>query len=162
MGRKIGTYVCMYGCVYVCMYVCIYVCMYVCMYGGMYVCMYVCIYVCVYVRMYMYVCTCVYVCMYICIYKGVSKSSGTVLVKRSLLTLDVKFLHYLQSTPLLHEYSGPSVSAMLGSIPGSPFWNCVKYPLRFLLNLFNGVELSTLHPKLQLGGEEEVTGGQLG
>ena len=54
-------------------------------------------------------------------YKGVSKSSRTVLVKRSLFTLDVKFLHHLQSTPLLHEYSGPSISAMLGSIPGSPF-----------------------------------------
>ena len=55
------------------------------------------------------------------LYKDVSKSSGTVLVKRSLLTLDVKFLHHLQSTPLLHEYSGPSVSAMLRSLPGSPF-----------------------------------------
>jgi len=54
-------------------------------------------------------------------YKDVSKSSRTVLVKRSLLTLDVKFLHHLQSTPLLHEYSGPNISAMLGSIPGSPF-----------------------------------------
>ena len=40
-----------------------------------------------------------------------------------------------------------------------PFWNCVKYPLRFLLNLFNGDESSTLHPKLQLGEEEKVTGG---
>jgi len=43
-----------------------------------------------------------------------------------------------------------------------PFWNCVKYPLRFLLNLFSGVESSTLHPKLQLGEEEKVTGGQIG
>ena len=42
-----------------------------------------------------------------------------------------------------------------------PFWNCVKYPLRFLLNL-NGVECLTLHPKLQLGEEEKVTGGQIG
>jgi len=42
-----------------------------------------------------------------------------------------------------------------------PFWNCVKYPLRFLLNLFNGVESSTLHPKLQLGEEEEFTGGHI-
>ena len=55
------------------------------------------------------------------LYKGVSKSSRTVLVKRSLLALDVKFLHHLQSSPLLHEYSGPSVSAMLGGIPRSPF-----------------------------------------
>ena len=45
----------------------------------------------------------------------------TVLVKRCLLTLDVKFLHHLQITPLLHEYSGTSFSAMLGSIPGSTF-----------------------------------------
>jgi len=36
-----------------------------------------------------------------------------------------------------------------------PFWNCVKYPLLFLLNLFNGVESSTLHPKPQLGEEEK-------
>ena len=43
-----------------------------------------------------------------------------------------------------------------------PFWNCVKYPLWFLLNLFNGVESSTLHPELQLGEEEKVTRGQIG
>jgi len=42
-----------------------------------------------------------------------------------------------------------------------PLWKCVKYPLRFLLNRFNGVESSTLHPKLQLGEEEKVTGGQI-
>jgi len=59
---------------------------------------------------------------------GVSKSSRTVLVKRSLLALDVKFLHHLQSTPLLHEYSGPSVSVMLGSIPGSPFLELCQVP----------------------------------
>ena len=35
-------------------------------------------------------------------YKNVSRSSRALLVKRSLLTLDVKFLHHLQSTPLLH------------------------------------------------------------
>jgi len=52
----------------------------------------------------------------------------TVLVKTSLLILDVKFLHHLQSTPLLHEYSGPSVSAMLGSIPGSPFLEMCEVP----------------------------------
>ena len=61
-------------------------------------------------------------------YKGLSKSSRTVLVKRSLLTLDVKYLHHLQSTPLLHEYSGPSVSAMLGSIPRSPFLELCQVP----------------------------------
>ena len=43
-----------------------------------------------------------------------------------------------------------------------PFWNCVKYLLRFVLNLFNGVESSTLRLKLQLGEEEKVTGGQIG
>ena len=66
--------------------------------------------------------------IYIYIYKGVSKSSRTVLVKRSLLTLDAKFLHHLQSTPLLHEYSGPSVSAILGSIHGSPFLELCQVP----------------------------------
>jgi len=43
-----------------------------------------------------------------------------------------------------------------------PFWNCIKYPLRFLLNLFSGVESSTLYPKLQLGEEEKVTGARSG
>ena len=95
-------------------------------------------------------------------YKGVSKSSRTVLVNRSLLTLDVKFLHHLQSTPLLHEYGGPSVSAYLEASLEVPLWNCVTYPLWFLLNLFNGVKCSTLHPKLQLGEEAKVTGGQIG
>ena len=52
----------------------------------------------------------------------------TGLVKRSLLTLDVKFLHHLQSTPLLHEYCSPSISAMLGSIPGSPFLELCQVP----------------------------------
>ena len=61
-------------------------------------------------------------------YKGVSKRSRTVLVKRSLLTLDVKFLHHLQSTSLLHEYSGFSVSTMLGSIPGRPFLELCQVP----------------------------------
>ena len=62
------------------------------------------------------------------LYKDVSKSSRTVLVKRSLLTLDVKFLHHLQSTPLLQEYGGTSVFAMLGSIPGSPFLELCQVP----------------------------------
>ena len=31
-------------------------------------------------------------------------------------------------TPLLHKYSGPSVSAMLGSIPGSPFLELYQVP----------------------------------
>ena len=60
--------------------------------------------------------------------QGCIQKFRTVLVKRSSLTLDVKFLHHLQSTPLLHEYSGPSVSAMLGSIPGSPFLELCQVP----------------------------------
>ena len=68
------------------------------------------------------------VCMYVCMCKGVYKSSKRVLVKRILLTLDVKFFRHLQSTPLLHEYSGPSISAMLGSIPGSPFLELCQEP----------------------------------
>ena len=62
------------------------------------------------------------------IYKGVSKSSRTVLVKRSLLNVDVKFQHHFHNTPTLHEYSGPSVSAMLGSIPGNPFLELYQVP----------------------------------
>ena len=62
------------------------------------------------------------------LYKNVYKRSSAVLVKRSLLTLEVKFLHHLQSTPLLREYSGPIVSAMLGSIPVNPFLGLCQIP----------------------------------
>ena len=101
-------------------------------------------------------------CYTVYLYKDVSKSSRTVLVKRSVLTLDVKFLHHLQSTPLLHEYSGPAFLPCLEAFLEDPFWNCVKYLLRFLLNLFSGVKSSTLHSKLQLGEEENVTWARLG
>ena len=56
----------------------------------------------------------------------------------------------------------PAFLPFLEASLGVPFWNCVKYSLRFLLNLFNGIESSTLHQKLQLGEEEKVTGGQIG
>jgi len=92
-------------------------------------------------------------------YKDVSISSRTVLVKRSLLTLDVKFLHHLQSTPLLHKYSSSSVSAMLGSIPGSPFLEFCQVPAVIPLESLQWCESLTLHP---LGEEEKVTGGQIG
>jgi len=58
-----------------------------------------------------------------------------------------------------------AVPAFLSCLEASlevPFWNCVKYPLRFLLLLFNGVESSTLHPKLQLGEEEKSQGARSG
>ena len=50
--------------------------------------------------------------------------------KKKFATLDVKFLHHLQSTLLLHEYSysGLSISAMLGSIPGIPFLELCQVP----------------------------------
>jgi hypothetical protein len=48
--------------------------------------------------------------------------------KKFFVTLDVKFLNHLQSTQLFHEYSGPSISAMLGSIPGSPFLELYQVP----------------------------------
>ena len=96
------------------------------------------------------------------IFKDVSKSSKTVLVKTSLLTLDVKFHHYFQSTPFCTKTAVPPFLPCLEASLEVPFWNCVKYPLRFLLNLFNGVESSTLHPKLQLLEEEEVTRGRSG
>ena len=87
-------------------------------------------------------------------YKDVSKSSRTVLVKRSLLTFKV--------LPFSTNTAVPTFLPCLEASLEVPFWNCVKYPLRFLLNLFNGVESSTLHPKLQLGQEKKVTGGQIG
>ena len=102
------------------------------------------------------------ICIRKCLYKDVSKSSRTVLVKRSLLTLDVKFLITFKVLPFC---TNTAVLAFLPCLEASlevSFCNCVKYPLWFLLNLFNGVESLTLHSKLQLGKEEKVTGGQIG
>jgi len=65
-----------------------------------------------------------------------------------MLTLDVKFLYHLQSTPLLQAYNGPSISAILGSIPRSPFLEFCQVPAAIPLNLLNGVECLTLDPKL--------------
>ena len=96
------------------------------------------------------------------VYNGVSKTSRTVLVKRSLLNLDVKFVYHLQSTPLLHEYAGPSISAMLGIIPGSPFLELCPVPAAIPLESLQWCESSTLHPKFQLREEEIFTGGQIG
>ena len=67
-------------------------------------------------------------CEYSVIVQGCIKNFQDSTCKKNLLTLDVKFLHHLQSTPLLHEYSGTSVSAMLGSIPGSPFLELCQVP----------------------------------
>ena len=90
------------------------------------------------------------------------QSSWTVLVKRNLLTLYFKFLHHLQSIPLLHEYSGPSDSAMLESIPGSPFLVLCQVPAAIHLESLQWCRIFTLHQKLQLWEEEKVTGGQIG
>ena len=64
--------------------------------------------------------------------------------------------------PFLTNSAVPAFLPYLEASLEVPFWNCVKYPLRFLLNLFNSVEPSTLHPKLQLGEEEKFTGGHIG
>ena len=55
----------------------------------------------------------------------VSKSSRTVLVKRSLLTLDVKFLHRLQSTPHCTSTAVPTFLPCLEASLEVHFWNCV-------------------------------------
>jgi len=96
------------------------------------------------------------------IYKDVSKSSRTVLVKRSLLTLDVKFLHNLQSTPLLHEYSGPSVSAMLGSIPGSPFLELYQVPAAIPLESFQWCRIFDPLSEAAAWGRGKSHRGQIG
>ena len=65
---------------------------------------------------------------------------------------------------VLYFCTNTAVPAFLQCLEASleaPFWNCVKYPMQFLLNLFSGVESSTLHPKLQLGEVEKVTGDQI-
>ena len=49
--------------------------------------------------------------------------------------------HHLQSTPLLHEYSGPSVSAMLGSIPGRPFLELCQVPAAIPLESLQGCRI---------------------
>ena len=95
-------------------------------------------------------------------YKGVSKSSRTVLVKRSLLTLDVKSSITFRVLPFCTNTVVPAFLLCLEASLEVPFWNCVRYLLPFLLNLFSGVECLTLHSKLQLGEEEKVTGGQIG
>ena len=95
-------------------------------------------------------------------YKDVSKSSRTVLVKRSLLTLDVKFLHHLQSTPLLHEYSGTSVSAMLGSIPESPFLELCQVPAAIPLESLQWCRIFDPSSEALAWEEDKVTGGQIG
>jgi len=76
--------------------------------------------------------------------------------------MDVKFLHHQQSTPLLHEYSGLSVSPMFESIPGSPFLELCQVPAAIHLESLQWCRIFTLHQKLQLWEEEKVTGGQIG
>ena len=92
-------------------------------------------------------------------YKEVSNSSSTVLVKRSLLTLDVKFLHHLQSTPLLHEYSGPSVSAILGSIPGSPFLELCQEPAAIPLESLHWCRIFAPSSKASAWGRGKIHRG---
>ena len=85
-------------------------------------------------------------------YKEVSKSSRTVLVKRSLLALDVNSSITFKVLPFCTNTAVPAFLPYLEASLEVPFWNCVKYPLLFLLNLFNGFESSTLHPKLSAWG----------
>ena len=99
---------------------------------------------------------------YFCLYNGVSKSSRTVLVKRSLLILDITFLHHLQSTPLLHEYSGPNVSAMPGSIPGSPFLELCQVPAAFPLESLQWCQIFDPSSEASAWGRGKVTRGQIG
>ena len=66
---------------------------------------------------------------------------------------------------LLPFCTNTAVPAFLPCLEASlevPFWNCVKYLLLFLLNLFSGVESSTLHPKLQLGKRKKSQGARSG
>ena len=74
----------------------------------------------------------------------------------------LKFSIIFKILPFCTNTEVPVFLARLEASLEVPFWNFVKYLLRFLLNLFNGVESSTLHPRLQLGEEEKVTGGQIG
>ena len=87
----------------------------------------------------------------------------TVLVKTSLLILDVKFLHHLQSTPLLHEYSGPSFSAMLGSIHGSAFLELYQVPTAIPLESLQWCRiLDPSSEALQLGKRKKSQGARSG
>ena len=96
------------------------------------------------------------------VYKGVSKSSRTVLVKTSLLTLDVKFLHHLQSTPLLYEDSSPSFSSMLGSIPGSPCLEFCQVPAAIPLESLQWCRIFDPSSEASAWGRGKFTGGQIG
>jgi len=42
--------------------------------------------------------------------------------------------------PFCTNTAVPAFLSYLEAFLEIPFWNCVKYPLRFLLNPFNGVE----------------------
>ena len=100
-------------------------------------------------------------------YRDVSKSSRTVLVKRSLLTLHVTFVHRLQSTPLLYEYSSPSISAVLWSIPGGPFLELCQVPAVIPLKslqwcrIFNPSSKTWGRGKSQQGARSGEYGGSL-
>ena len=82
--------------------------------------------------------------------------------KRYLLTLDVKFLHHLQNTPLLHKYSGPSVSAMLRSISGSPFLELCQEPAAIPLESLQRCRIFDPSSESSAWGRGKVTGGQIG
>ena len=94
--------------------------------------------------------------------KVVSKSSMTVLVNSSLPTLDVKFLHHLQSTPLLHEYRGPSVSAMLVSFPGSPFLELCQVTAAIPLESLKWCRIFDPSSETSAWGRGKFTGGRSG
>ena len=96
------------------------------------------------------------------LHKVVSKSSMTVLVNNSLPTLDVKFLHHLQSTTLLHEYSGPSISAMLGSFPGSPFLELCHVPAAIPLESLQWCRILDSSSEASAWGRGKITGGRSG
>ena len=77
--------------------------------------MYVCTYVCMNV--------CMYVCIYVCMYEQgmLKKKDRTFAIKTSLLILQ-HFKHCpLQSSPLYWRYTVPSVSSVVGMLPGTHF-----------------------------------------
>ena len=76
--------------------------------------------------------------------------------------MDVKFLHRLQSTPLLHEYSGPSVSAMLGSIAGSPFLELRQVPAAIPLEFLQWCRIFDSSSEASASGREKIHRGQIG
>ena len=90
------------------------------------------------------------------------KVPGQYLYKDVCLTWKLNSSITFNVLPFCTNTAVPTFPPCLEASLEVPYWNCVKYPLRFLLNLFNGVECSTLHPNFSLGKRKKSQGVRSG